>query len=167
MATCIHGPDLSRIDPGLDVCEQCIEEGTDWFTRRQCLTCGRTLCCDSSSEQHMSRHFRATGHPTMRPVGLPGQDWIWCYLDEATIRHRADGSWETFDAFFEAGLEPAAVHLAAGGQPDEDPDLMTHDRFPLGRWFAHVAFRRAEADLEPHELAQLDEVFGKRSPAGG
>ena len=37
-----------------DVCEDCIIEGTRWVHLRQCLVCGRTLCCDNSPRRHMT-----------------------------------------------------------------------------------------------------------------
>ena len=28
-----------------------------------------------------TKHFRATGHPVIRSLE-PGEDWMWCYIDE-------------------------------------------------------------------------------------
>ena len=42
-----------------------------------------------------------------------GDDWIWCFADDAPIREAGDG-WETYDAFAEAGVPVMAAHIAAG-----------------------------------------------------
>ena len=49
----------------------------------------------------------------------PGQDWVWCYVDEMTLRH-VDGGWVEVDLFFEAGLGYMRDHLRAGGDPNVD-----------------------------------------------
>jgi uncharacterized UBP type Zn finger protein len=62
-------------------CEDCKEDGIHaWAHLRMCLTCGHVGCCDSSTHQHASEHFRQTGHPVMRSAE-PGEDWRWCYID--------------------------------------------------------------------------------------
>ncbi|MEL4504740.1 Na+/H+ antiporter [Luteococcus sp. H138] len=62
-------------------CAQCEAEGTDPVHLRLCLTCGFVGCCDSSVGMHSTRHYRETGHPTMRSIE-PGESWRWCYVDE-------------------------------------------------------------------------------------
>jgi hypothetical protein len=46
-------------------CEECIKIGSYWVHLRTCQTCGVTLCCDSSPNQHASKHAHATGHPAI------------------------------------------------------------------------------------------------------
>ena len=73
-------PDL-RVGSPLQVCSSCVETGDTWIHLRQCLTCGRTGCCDQSPNRHATAHFRETGHPMIRTVE-PGEDWQWCYPDD-------------------------------------------------------------------------------------
>jgi uncharacterized UBP type Zn finger protein len=49
-----------------------------------CLSCCHVGCCDASPNRHATKHFRATGHPLIRSLE-PGEDWIWCYIDEVFI----------------------------------------------------------------------------------
>ena len=62
-------------------CEDCLREGTRWVHLRLCLTCGHVGCCDSSPEQHATRHYDDTHHPVMRSIE-PGEAWRWCFVDE-------------------------------------------------------------------------------------
>jgi len=66
-----------------DACEECLKEGTQWVSLRECKTCGHVGCCDSSPGRHATRHFQETGHPVMRSV-MPGERWTWCYVHEVT-----------------------------------------------------------------------------------
>lgn len=63
------------------VCQACVVKGTHWIHLRTCQTCGRTLCCDSSPEQHMSQHCRAEKHPVVIS-SEPGERWLYCYEDD-------------------------------------------------------------------------------------
>jgi len=58
-----------------------IKTGDSWLHLRMCLSCGHVACCDSSPNQHASKHFRRSRHPLMRSVE-PGEGWIWCFVDE-------------------------------------------------------------------------------------
>ena len=64
-----------------DVCEECVKLNTQWVHLRVCQTCGRTLCCDSSPERHMSHHCRKSGHPVIISAE-PGERWIYCFQDD-------------------------------------------------------------------------------------
>lgn len=66
---------------GLEVCEDCIREGTRTVHLRICLSCGKVACCDSSPAQHATRHFRNSRHPVVRSFE-PGESWRWCFIDE-------------------------------------------------------------------------------------
>ncbi len=65
--------------PDKDRCEAC--GGTSDL--RVCLTCGYVGCCESHGA-HDTRHFEETGHPFIRPQGLP-DPWLWCYECKAFL----------------------------------------------------------------------------------
>jgi uncharacterized UBP type Zn finger protein len=63
-------------------CEECVKvRGNWWVNLRICQTCGKMLCCESSPNQHMLKHFNETGHPVITSAEL-GDNWAWCYIDE-------------------------------------------------------------------------------------
>ncbi|WP_433651806.1 UBP-type zinc finger domain-containing protein [Micromonospora zamorensis] len=65
-----------------DECEDCVAIGeTYWVHLRTCLSCGQVGCCDSSPNQHASKHFASTGHAVIRSA-QPGEAWRWCFVDE-------------------------------------------------------------------------------------
>jgi CPA1 family monovalent cation:H+ antiporter len=72
---------LEKAPAGLEVCEDCIREGTRTVHLRICLHCGKVACCDSSPAQHATRHFRNSRHPVVRSFE-PGESWRWCFIDE-------------------------------------------------------------------------------------
>jgi uncharacterized UBP type Zn finger protein len=63
-------------------CEKCVPIGGRWVHLRTCQECGATLCCDSSPNQHASKHARASGHPVIASAE-PGERWLYCYPDDA------------------------------------------------------------------------------------
>jgi uncharacterized UBP type Zn finger protein len=65
-------------------CEECMKIGASWVHLRLCLTCGKVGCCDDSPNRHATAHFHEVGHPIIRSAE-PGEDWCWCYLDEAAF----------------------------------------------------------------------------------
>ena len=68
------------------VCEECVKmhpKGT-WVHLRLCKTCGLTLCCDSSPNQHMTHHSHATNHAVAQSIEV-GESWMFCFPDELTI----------------------------------------------------------------------------------
>ena len=65
-------------------CEECLILGSTWVHLRLCLTCGHVGCCDSSPHQHARVHALAAGHPIVGSYE-PGEDWRWCYVDEAFV----------------------------------------------------------------------------------
>ena len=81
---------LEEVPPPRDVCEQCIEDGTQWVHLRQCLVCGRTLCCDDSPMRHTTAHFREVGHAVIRSAE-PDEQWAWCYVDDQPFVPSEDG----------------------------------------------------------------------------
>ena len=99
---CTHADAIQLVDQPLEVCEACVEIGGTWVHLRQCLTCGRTLCCNDSPNRHMTGHYEEIGHPIMRGAS-PGEQWTWCFADEAMVR-AAPAGWETYDPFIDAGI---------------------------------------------------------------
>jgi uncharacterized UBP type Zn finger protein len=65
-------------------CEECLKIGGQWVHLRVCLSCGKVGCCDSSPNQHATRHARSDGHPILRSIE-PGEDWSWCVIDEVAF----------------------------------------------------------------------------------
>lgn len=84
---CQHLQAITQVKLSDDnVCEDCIKQGTTWFHLRTCQTCGVTLCCDQSPEQHMTKHNHATQHPVIASA-QPGERWLWCYPDEQFVEY--------------------------------------------------------------------------------
>ena len=65
-------------------CEACIKTDSEWVHLRTCQTCGSTLCCDSSPNQHASKHHSETKHPVIISAE-PGEEWMYCYVDDLFI----------------------------------------------------------------------------------
>ena len=82
--SCEHFEADLQLDPPLEVCSSCIEIGATWVHLRQCLTCGRTSCCNASPNRHATAHVNATGHPLIRSME-PDEDWAYCYPDDAWL----------------------------------------------------------------------------------
>jgi hypothetical protein len=79
--TCIHLPRGQELKVAEAYqCQECIAIGASWVHLRTCQTCGVTLCCDSSPNQHATHHFHRTGHPVVTSAE-PGEKWAWCYVD--------------------------------------------------------------------------------------
>jgi hypothetical protein len=148
-----------------NVCEQCIVEGTHWVHLRQCLTCGRTLCCDDSPRRHMSGHWREVGHPIMRTLPLGADSWTWCFADDAPIREVA-GAWQVFDPYVETGTRLAGPWLEGGGSLTPPID-MEREGFPLGDWFAYVRERHESGSLHEDDAAAIAALPGWRWESDG
>ena len=84
MAACSHLDQVRLLEPPATIvgCEECLKIGSGWVHLRMCQTCGAIRCCDSSPNKHASRHAAGEGHPIVLSVE-PGEDWSWCYVDEA------------------------------------------------------------------------------------
>lgn len=65
-------------------CEECLKIGGHWMHLRVCRSCGKVGCCDSSPNQHASKHAAASSHPIVSSLEA-GEDWSWCYLDEVAF----------------------------------------------------------------------------------
>ncbi|HEX6051292.1 MAG TPA: UBP-type zinc finger domain-containing protein [Gemmatimonadaceae bacterium] len=73
--TSVKGPQLRQ-------CDECVKTGSRWFHLRTCQECGATLCCDSSPNQHASKHARSSGHPVVASAE-PGERWLYCFPHES------------------------------------------------------------------------------------
>ena len=71
--------------PSAEGCEDCLRMGGRWVHLRMCRVCGHIGCCDSSPNKHATAHARSDSHPLVSSYE-PGEDWWWCYLDEAGFR---------------------------------------------------------------------------------
>jgi Zn-finger in ubiquitin-hydrolases and other protein/Helicase associated domain len=143
------------------VCEDCAQAGEEsWVSLRRCMTCGHVGCCDSSPGQHATEHHHDTSHPMVRTL-QPGQEWVWCYVDEVTMK-QADGGWVQIDLFYEAGLGYMREHLQGGGDPNVGEDFIFGKGFPLGRWVAEMRRRREAGELSDEQAAQIDALPGWR-----
>lgn len=140
------------------VCESCVRGGSRWVSLRRCLSCGQVGCCDSSPGRHATAHHRRTGHPVIRSL-QPGQDWVWCYLDERSLR-QVGGEWREVDFFFEVGLGYMREHVQAGGSTDVDPEKTIGKGFPLGAWAAEVRRRDVAGELTEDQASALAELPG-------
>lgn len=90
---CEHIRPEAVVAPPLGVCTACVEIGGEWVHLRQCITCGRTGCCDQSPNRHATAHFHASGHPTIRSAE-PDEDWEWCYVDDRLYQPSLSGRGE-------------------------------------------------------------------------
>jgi hypothetical protein len=80
---CMHISALSEVKhPVRPECSECVKIGAQWVHLRTCQECGVTLCCDSSPNQHASKHARAARHPVIASA-QPAERWLYCYPDEA------------------------------------------------------------------------------------
>jgi CPA1 family monovalent cation:H+ antiporter len=83
MANCEHLMAPQEAAPHTtEGCEECLASGSRWVHLRKCVQCGHVGCCDSSPNRHATAHFKDTGHPVVRSFE-PGEEWRWCYVDEA------------------------------------------------------------------------------------
>ena len=80
--TCGHldSVQVTELPEAVEGCEECLKTGDQWLHLRICLECGKVGCCDSSPNQHASRHAREDGHPLIRSL-QPGEDWSFCFVD--------------------------------------------------------------------------------------
>jgi hypothetical protein len=143
------------------ICEECAKEGrTDWVSLRRCLSCGHVGCCDSSPGVHATGHHRATEHPMVETL-QPGQDWVWCYVDETTLRP-VGGDWQQVDLFYEIGVAYMGDHLAAGGDTGVAEEFTMEKGFPLGGWAAEMRRRHAAGELGDEQVAAIEALDGWR-----
>lgn len=84
---CSHLDAIERVEQReVRECAECVKIGDRWVHLRTCQECGVTLCCDSSPNQHASKHARTSGHPVIASAQL-GERWMYCYLDETFCQY--------------------------------------------------------------------------------
>lgn len=69
------------VPPSGTGCAECNEVGGWWVHLRRCAQCGHIGCCDTSPEQHATKHARSAEHPIIRSFE-PGESWFWDYQTE-------------------------------------------------------------------------------------
>lgn len=79
-----HDYDTSKSPSGTG-CVECLRTGAWWLHLRRCALCGHIGCCDSSPNQHATRHYHETGHPVVQSFE-PGESWYWSYKEEREVR---------------------------------------------------------------------------------
>ena len=81
--SCTHRDQIVSPSQPADIegCEECLAIAGRWVHLRMCPSCGKIGCCDSSPNQHATKHARAAEHPILRSVE-PGEQWSWCVIDE-------------------------------------------------------------------------------------
>jgi len=84
MDTCRHLQAHDNAPAKTDGCEECLASGDTWVHLRRCLQCGHVGCCDSSKNQHATKHFLHTAHPVVQSYER-GEGWKWCYVDELYV----------------------------------------------------------------------------------
>jgi uncharacterized UBP type Zn finger protein len=67
-------------------CAECMKIGAEWVHLRTCQECGVTLCCDSSPNQHASKHARSSKHPVIASSET-GERWLYCYTHDAVLEY--------------------------------------------------------------------------------
>jgi hypothetical protein len=72
-----NGIDPAAVPSGTG-CVECDAAAGWWVHLRRCAECGHIGCCESSPEQHASKHAAATSHPIIQSFE-PGETWFWDY----------------------------------------------------------------------------------------
>lgn len=82
---CTHLNQIRKVTPVTPQgCEECLKTGSEWVHLRLCMECGHVGCCDSSPNQHATKHFHHTKHALMKSFE-PGEHWGWCYVDQMQV----------------------------------------------------------------------------------
>jgi hypothetical protein len=82
-SACPHIEAITNVKtPKRRECEECVKIRAEWVHLRTCQTCGLTLCCDSSPNQHATKHANASGHQVIASAEA-GERWLYCYPDDA------------------------------------------------------------------------------------
>jgi hypothetical protein len=84
---CAHIEAISDLkEPAERQCAECVKLGGRWVHLRTCQSCGVTLCCDSSPNQHASKHAAASAHPVIASAER-GERWLYCYPDDNFVEY--------------------------------------------------------------------------------
>ena len=85
--TCSHLREIGKVRQAKKLeCAECVKTGDEWVHLRTCQACGATLCCDSSPNQHASKHARSAGHPVICSSEA-GERWLYCFPDDSMIEY--------------------------------------------------------------------------------
>lgn len=82
MQACVHLSQIREVSPSAEGCEDCLKMGDEWVHLRLCMLCGHVGCCDSSKNQHATKHFHVSSHPVIKSHE-EGEEWGYCYVDDA------------------------------------------------------------------------------------
>jgi hypothetical protein len=82
--SCEHFNEVTEVRIGKYECADCVPIGGTWVHLRTCQ--GITRCCDSSPNQHGTKHAKATGHPVIASAE-PGEKWLYCYPDDSMAEY--------------------------------------------------------------------------------
>jgi len=83
--TCQHVDLEHTVKPSSWGCEDCLRMGASWVHLRLCMICGHVGCCDSSPNQHATKHHHATGHPVIASFE-PGERWFYDYRTQKFLK---------------------------------------------------------------------------------
>src|SRR3954449_9420111 len=74
------------VPPSGSGCVECLAAAPSqwWFHLRRCTECGHIGCCDSSPNQHASKHYATTGHPIITSFE-PGERWFYDYRTQKSF----------------------------------------------------------------------------------
>jgi hypothetical protein len=72
------------VKPSGTGCVECLATDSWWLHLRRCAECGHIGCCDSSPNQHASKHNASKGHPIINSFE-PGEDWFYDYRTRKTF----------------------------------------------------------------------------------
>ncbi len=89
---CTHLDQIKEVTPSAHGCEECLKMGETWVHLRICLECGHVGCCDSSKNQHATKHAHATQHPLVQSME-PAEDWLYCYVDDVMLEPGSGPMW--------------------------------------------------------------------------
>src|SRR4051795_9460157 len=78
----------TAVKPSGTGCVECSATNGWWFHLRRCVECGHIGCCDTSPNQHASKHNAATGHPIITSFE-PGERWFYEYRTGQSFRPEA------------------------------------------------------------------------------
>ena len=81
---CSHLNTIRVTDTNKHVCEDCESRGYVGSSAGLSVTPGYVGCCDSSKNRHATKHFHRTEGTAIRSIE-PGEDWVWCYIDEGIV----------------------------------------------------------------------------------
>jgi hypothetical protein len=85
--------------PSGNGCVECLASNGWWLHLRRCAPCGHIGCCDSSPNQHATKHFQSTGH-LIAASFEPGEMWFWNYETQQMMekgRKLAPSRWHPED----------------------------------------------------------------------